>query len=394
MNNTTRIVSLMMLALLAARSRNATAQSEELPVVVDPPAATAPSLDYTNDDHDGSGQSAGAGITPIVAPVPFKNTQIGWGLVLMAGVIHRFDSDTTLKPSTGMAGGFYSENGSWGVMMMEVARLAHDTWRARVMASHMEVRYDFYGIGQEAGDAGLSVPLEQKINFAAGALLRRAYREFYIGPTLLWMQTEVALREQVTTSQGPVSGDVAEATLFAPGLQLEVDTRDDDYWPSRGSLAKLKASFFTDALGGSREFQRYMASWSWYHALPPPRLILATNATFGAAPGDVPFYGLCTIGGGRGGLRGYTQGRYRDAYLSTVQAELRVHTAGRLGATAFGGFGQVAPSFGDLLEAPMLWAGGLGLRFQLTRRYPMHLRLDYAWGKDDGLFYFSVAEAF
>jgi hypothetical protein len=38
-------------------------------------------------------------------------------------------------------------------------------------------------------------------------------------------------------------------------------------------------------------------------------------------------------------------------------------------------------------------AGGAGLRFQLTRKYPMHLRLDYAWGRDGGLLYFSVGEA-
>jgi hypothetical protein len=42
----------------------------------------------------------------------------------------------------------------------------------------------------------------------------------------------------------------------------------------------------------------------------------------------------------------------------------------------------------------MLPAGGLGLRYQLTKRYPMHMRLDYAWGRDGGLLYFSVGEAF
>jgi hypothetical protein len=42
----------------------------------------------------------------------------------------------------------------------------------------------------------------------------------------------------------------------------------------------------------------------------------------------------------------------------------------------------------------MLPAGGAGLRYQLTRDYPMHLRLDYAGGRDGGLLYFSVGEAF
>ena len=48
----------------------------------------------------------------------------------------------------------------------------------------------------------------------------------------------------------------------------------------------------------------------------------------------------------------------------------------------------------DLPDALVLPAGGLGVRYQMTRRYPMHLRLDYAWGRNEGLLYFAVAEAF
>ncbi len=121
--------------------------------------------------------------------------------------------------------------------------------------------------------------------------------------------------------------------------------------------------------------------------------MLVTNINGCGAPGDAPFYGLCSLGFGRFALRGYTQGRYRDHYATVVQAELRGHTVGRLGATLFGGLAQVAPEVSDILGAEMLPAGA-GLRFQLTRDNPMHLRLDYAWGRDGGLLYFSVGEAF
>jgi hypothetical protein len=42
----------------------------------------------------------------------------------------------------------------------------------------------------------------------------------------------------------------------------------------------------------------------------------------------------------------------------------------------------------------VLPAGGLGLRYRLTRNYPMHLRLDYSWGRDESILYFGLAEAF
>jgi hypothetical protein len=360
---------------------------------VDPAATPAPDVDPDVDPGDGLARGAGRGVTPLVAPVPFKHTQLGWGLALMFGVIHRFDADTAIKPSTGAVGGFYSENGSWGVMAMEMARLGRDAWRLRAMASHVDVRYDFYGIGDDAGDAGYSIGVQQELNFVAGMALRRVTSGLYLGPVVTWMQSTVKLRDSSSTVSPPVA-DLARTNLFAPGIQAEVDTRDDDYWPTVGSVGRLRAFFFSSALGGSRNFQRYVAMWSWYGRLRGEALVLAANANVCVASGDAPFYALCALGMGRGGLRGYTQGRYRDTVMTTVQAELRYHTTGRFGATAFAGFGQVAPSAGAVFAAQVLPAGGAGLRFQLTRRYPMHLRLDYAWGRNGGLLYFGVTEAF
>jgi hypothetical protein len=309
---------------------------------VDPAAGPPPDVDPESNPTDGHGRPAGRGITPLVAPVPFKHTQLGWGLALMVGVIHRFDPDTAIKPSTGAIGGFYSENGSWGVTAMEMARLGRDAWRLRGMASHFEVRYDFYGIGDEAGNAGNSVGVQQDMNFAAGMVLRRVAPAVYAGPSVLWLQSTVTIRDSGAAATPPAAEDLARTDLFAPGVQLELDTRDDDYWPTGGSVGRLRAFFFGGALGGSRTFQRYVAMWSWYGRVHGEQLVLAANANVCGANGDAPFYALCTLGVGRGGLRGYTQGRYRDTVMTTVQAELRYHTRGRFGATAFGGFGQVA----------------------------------------------------
>ena len=364
--------------------------------MVEPEAVTSPSLEPESDPSEAAAQSTGKSVTPMVAPIPFKNTQLGWGLMLMGGLIHKFDSDPTVKPSTGMAGGFVTENGSWGVMAVENAKLGGDSWRLRVLLSHPEIRYDFYGIGQGAGDAGKSIGLQQNMNFVTGAALRRVTRGVYLGVTALWIEASIALRD--TAGLGslpvPVPADTARTGLFAWGLQGEGDTRNSDYWPTHGILVRLKAFFFTDALGGSRTFQRYLFSGSWYTPLRGEQLALATNLSACGVSGGSPFWTMCSIGSGRGGLRGYTQGRYRDSVMTTGQAELRYHSSGRFGATAFGGFGQVAPSAGDIFKAQMLLAGGFGLRYQLTKKFPMHMRFDYSWGRDGGLFYFGVGEAY
>jgi hypothetical protein len=372
----------------------AAAQEVTAGAVVDPTAAPEPGIDPTLDAGSGSGLSKGTGATPLVAPVPFKNTQLGWGLLLLAGLIHHFDADSTIKPSTGAVGGFYSENGSWGLMALEMARLARDRWRLRGVAAYTELRYDFYGVGEDAGNEGRSIPLEQTVSFALASAVRRVAPGWYVGPTLVWMQSTVGLRDSLEGTAPPEEADLVETNLVAPGILIEADTRDDDYWPTRGAQALLQGRFFLDDLGGERSFQRYVAFLSWYARLKDERLVLALNANGCATGGDVPFYALASVGAGRGALRGYTQGRYRDTVMTTVQTELRFHTSGRWGAVAFAGFGKVAPSVDEIFDSEFLPAGGVGARFKLTRNYPMHLRFDIAWGKNGALTYFGVAEAF
>jgi outer membrane protein assembly factor BamA len=279
-------------------------------------------------------------------------------------------------------------------MAVELARFSRDRWRVRGLVSHVEVNYDFYGIGEDAGNAGVAVGINQTMNFAVASGLRRLTHGLYAGAAAMWLDTEAKPRDPLPPEIPAPANDFSQSTLVAPGLQAELDTRDDDYWPSHGSLAKLKSWFYASGLGSSRDFQRYTFFWSWYTRLAGDRLVLATNANALGAAGDVPFYALPSLGTGQGGLRGYTQGRYRDRVAITAQAEARYHTKGRFGATVFGGLGQVAPKVSDLGQAKLLPAGGLGLRYQLTRGYPMHMRFDYAWGKNEPLFYFSVAEAF
>lgn len=388
----TRIACPLLLALTLAGPAMAGARPDWR-VPTDPTTKSAVDVDPSTLAAPAN-EPAEPGVTPVFAPIPFKNTQVGWGLMLMAMAIHRFDPDTTIGPSTGGIGGFYTENKSWGLMAFEAARLARDAWRVRVGLSHFDVNYKFYGIGEEAGAAGQSVDLSQTMDFGMGTALYRVAPKLYFGPALVWMRTKASLESPMVPPdvQAP-SGDFGSADLFAPGIQGERDHRDDDYWPTTGSLGKIKAWYFTKALGGSRDFQRYVATWSQYVPLPR-RFTLAANGNLLAAAGDVPFYMLPSVGSGEAGLRGYTQGRYRDKVAVTLQAEARWHAEGRMGATMFGGFAQVAPSVGKLTDALVLPAGGVGLRYQLTNEYPMHMRFDIAWGRDEPLFYFSVGEAF
>lgn len=108
---------------------------------------------------------------------------------------------------------------------------------------------------------------------------------------------------------------------------------------------------------------------------------------------DVPFFGLSQLGQ-RSDIRGYIDGQYRDHLLLAAQAEYRRFFTPRWGAALFGGVGTVAPDFGELDPDDLLWAGGGGLRYRLSRRNPVSLRLDFAYGKDGPAWYLTMGEAF
>jgi hypothetical protein len=91
----------LVVGALSLPLRLALAQSDQgTSVAVDPEIPPPPTLEPQTDPGEDPGQDGGRSVTPMVAPVPFKNTQIGRGLMLMGGLIHRFDADTTVKPST------------------------------------------------------------------------------------------------------------------------------------------------------------------------------------------------------------------------------------------------------------------------------------------------------
>ena len=199
---------LAVLGWMVASGTAAWAQTGESPqVTVDPTAVSEPSIEPPADPGEGASRGGAGGVTPLVAPLPFRNSQIGWGIAVMAGLIHRFDADTTLKPSTGAITALVSENGSWGVMGLELARFGRDAWRARGVVGYLDLKYDFYGIGIDAGEAGQSIPIDQTIYLASGGLLRRVIPGLYLGPTFTWMQATVEPRDEEAPAGRPRSVD-------------------------------------------------------------------------------------------------------------------------------------------------------------------------------------------
>jgi outer membrane protein assembly factor BamA len=124
-----------------------------------------------------------------------------------------------------------------------------------------------------------------------------------------------------------------------------------------------------------------------------PEHTFAANVYMAVQDGEAPFYQLPQLGGAEL-LRGYFEGRYRDKTLMLAQAEYRFPIVWRFGGAAFGGVGNVSPTFREFGSTFPKWSVGAGLRLMLNRDEQLNLRADLGLGRDTQGFYVGIGEVF
>jgi outer membrane protein assembly factor BamA len=330
----------------------------------------------------------------VLAPVPGRSPQVGWSLALGGGYfLESKDEDSDVAPS--ILGGFawYAENGSYAYGLGGNLHLLDDDLRVKFGAGYVDVRYRFYGIGNDQNDLGVSLDILQEAPLFFTSASYRVWRDLYVG--LGYMIGTVETRPKIVFDPPPFStfDSLLSLSLDTGAFIVPVqwDTRDHEQFPRRGWLMTARTVLYRESAGGDFDAESYMLSANHYRPVRE-RDVLAFRGYFRTTGGNAPFFILSTFGG-QTDLRGYPSGRYRDKSMYALQGEYRWQATDRWIFTGFAGFGEVAPSFGDFGDE-FLPAGGVGARFVLSQKHRVSLSADIAWGNDGAEFYFGVGEAF
>ena len=169
------------------------------------------------------------------------------------------------------------------------------------------------------------------------------------------------------------------------------DKRNRILTPTENSYLEVAAdAYFGDVTFGKVKFD-YRRYWRIKN---DEKKVLAFQYLLDWGFGEVPFREYSKMGGARI-MRGYLEGRYRDLIASQVQAEFRWNMVGRFGMTFFGGFGNVLPNL-DPEPDDLKAAVGAGLRFNVNRKDPANIRIDYGFSVTDRIqaLYITFGEAF
>jgi len=329
----------------------------------------------------------------VVAPFPLSNPTIGSGVVVVAGYLFPIRKNDGISPLSMIGGGgFYTSNGSraWGVGSK--LYLKQDRFRLTLAYGKAQLHYDLYGIGNQAGSQGLSVPVDQGGKALLLDTLVRVKEKIFVGPRYQWRSLNARLTGENLPPGFNIDRAELKSTTSALGFHIQRDLRDDQFYPKTGTLVDVVGDFFQGTLGSDFSYQSYTFAFNKYFGISP-RQVLAFRSFGCVTAGRVPFYDLCLLGM-HNDVRGYKTGRYRDLLMLTSQLEYRLELPKRFGLVAFFGVGEVAPKVGQFNTDNLKPAGGAGVRYTLAKKNHVNLRLDYAIGLDGGGVYMGVTESF
>jgi hypothetical protein len=317
---------------------------------------------------------------------------LGAGIVPVLAYIFPISArDRTSPPSQVGAVGLATDNGTRAVVLGGQIYFGQGKYRVTGVYAHGNLNYDLYGQG--SGDSQPRLPLKQTGQVVFAESLRRTWWKLFLGPRFLWGSSLVTLRPNDAESVQLPPDLGLHTTLTAIGFRLSRDTRPNRFYSTAGTFLDFTADFFTQGLGSKYSFQSYEFAFNKYFSLTPNQ-VLASGSFACITGGEPPFYANCAYGT-NSQLRGYTAGRYLDRYMFGTQLEYRLALPKRLGLVAFGGLGEVIPGGNQPFRGKnFLPSGGGGIRFAMSKKYHVNLRVDFAQGKDSHTWSIGVGEAF
>ena len=326
----------------------------------------------------------------VIAPVPGYSPQLGWNLTLGGGYFLESSNKKTDSPSS-ILGGFamVAENGSSVYGGGAYLHLLEDKVRVKLGASYMDIRYRFYGIGNNENGLGVNFDILQKGPLYFASTTWRVWKKLYLG--LGYTGGTVETRVQVEIPDQNLVNPFGELDVGAWMIPLEYDSRDNEQFPREGWKVDGRAMLYDESAGSEFNAQTYKLAANFYLPMGEHNA-LASRAMLRWTEGNAPFFLLSTFGGSTD-LRGYPSGRYRDRMMYAVQTEYRWQFNERWIFTGFVGVGEVAERFNEFGNN-YLPAAGIGTRFVLSKKHRVSLSLDIAAGDGDTEVYFGVGEAF
>ena len=331
-------------------------------------------------------------------PLIINNPTIGTGFGGVGLFFFKFDKeDEKSPPSIASLAGLYSTNNSYILLASTRMYWNEDKNRATFIAGPSRINHDVtYDID---GSEDLNLLYSELRSFISAEYSRKIVGDFYLGLLYLGVNTKYRF-DQGTEEQNDFAemffeeNGITDNFISSLGVSFSFDTRDYVYNPTEGMMFSIRPKFYTDWLGSDNDYVDTDFNATYFIPISQKQ-VMAFSLAGGFASGDVPFDGYQSYG--RSNLRGYETGKFRGENMVALQAEYRRNIYNRWGAVAFAGTGSVWGNEDELDFSERTWLPsiGVGVRYMISLKKRINLRLDFAKGINDNQgVYFGIMEAF
>jgi outer membrane protein assembly factor BamA len=318
----------------------------------------------------------------IVAPIPFSDPMIGSGLALGAGYLFKIDEGSA--PSMLGAGYMRSENGSEGYGLTFNLNFLDDRWSIEATYIDADVDYDLIA---EVGE----LPVSQKGELIKAQLTYGITENFHLGVSARYLESTIWSSDPLFPDLPPLIRLPDGFTTRNVGLIADYSNVDSTIYPTSGHNLSFTSTYNEPSGSIGENYFKSILLYDRYFA-PGKTSVVAMRLAGCSAPGRVPFYDLCSLGG-TDSFRGYNITQFLNNALASAQVEYRKRLGERIGIVAFGGVGAVGGALDEIDDVGA--AGGLGLRFRVSRKFPVDFAVDGSINEEgDSLLYISVGQRF
>ncbi len=264
-------------------------------------------------------------------------------------------------------------------------------WRLRGEIGFKDFPTRFYGLGNGSPKSNQEHYTPRSVSLSA-EIYRRLFRDLYAGIDFDFTHTDITEFEPAgliaaNTVPGSRGGDVSGV-----GPAVYWDSRDSTFFPTTGGYYRFSSIFYDRKLGGEFGFRQYNFDVRRYFSTFHDQ-VFALQVLARFSDRSAPLESLPALGGSHI-LRGIFEGRFIDRHQIVVQGEYRIPFWVFLGASVFGGVGEVADRIDNFDLGGLKYSVGAGLRFTVSVKEHVNLRLDVAKGTDDFGVYLRFREAF
>ncbi len=307
--------------------------------------------------------------------------------------LESFDGGAQLMPAgvtaVGVAG---TQNGTWLAFAGHRHSWLNDSIRYIGGAGGGRFNIDIYS------DLGGLLPSDRAISFGTeteGVAIyqhlqfRVAKTPLFLGVKQIWSYTSLSSDNRIVDA---ILRNTVGETMNNSGLALhaEYDTRNNLFFPKTGYQASAEYMVYNEALGGDYNYQILRLDGQvfvpiteqWTIAFAANYQDFSTNE-HSLPPTSRPYIEL----------RGAPSFRYQGDQIAAGQTQVNYFITPRWTISGFYGLGY-AKEESLRTSSQTIDAYGVGFRYQLARRYGIHMGVDLAASEDDKAFYISMGSGF